>query len=60
MAQNQNERRVIMPNKSAKIRKRNKRLLNDKLSKQGRTSAQIKKYKLKMKRKAERKLSDDN
>ena len=49
-----------MPNKSAKIRKRNKRLLNDKLSKQGRTSAQIKKYKLKMKRKAERKLLDDN
>ena len=50
----------MMPNRTAKSNKRAKRLLNDKLSKQGRTSAQIKKYKLKMKRKAERKLSDDN
>ena len=49
-----------MPNRTAKANKRAKRLLNDKLRKQGRTSAQIKKYKLKMKRKAERKLSDDN
>jgi len=51
---------ILMPNRTAKSNKRAKRLLNDKLSKQGRTSAQIKKYKLKMKRKAERKLSDDN
>jgi len=51
---------ILMPNRTAKVNKRAKRLLNDKLSKQGRTSAQIKKYKLKMKRKAERKLSDDN
>ena len=51
---------ILMPNRTAKANKRAKRLLNDKLSKQGRTSAQIKKYKLKMKRKSERKLSDDN
>ena len=51
---------ILMPNRTAKSNKRAKRLLNDELSKQGRTSAQIKKYKLKMKRKSERKLSDDN
>ena len=43
-----------MPNRSAKIRKRNRRLLNDKLSKQGRTRAQRKRYKLKVERQNER------
>ena len=50
----------MMPNRTAKANKRAKRLLNDKLNKQGRTSAQVKKYKLKLKRKAERKMSYDN
>ena len=43
-----------MPNKSAKIRKRNKRLLNDKLSKQGRTRAQRTRLKLKFESQIER------
>ena len=51
---------ILMPNRTAKSNKRAKRLLNDNLSKQGRTRAQVKKYKLKMKRKAERKMSYDN
>ena len=33
-----------MPNKSAKLRKRKKRLLNIKLKKQGRTANQYKRY----------------
>ena len=44
----------MMPNKSAKIRKRNKRLLNDKFSKQGSTRAQRKRHKLKIERQNER------
>ena len=43
-----------MPNRSAKTRKRNKRLLNDKFSKQGRTRAQRKRHKLKIERQNER------
>ena len=54
MALNKKEGRVMMPNKSAKIRKRNKRLLNDKFRKQGRTRAQRKRHELKVERQNER------
>ena len=50
----------MMPNKSAKIRKRNKRLLNDKFSKQGRTRAQRKRHKLKVERQNERRWNKWN
>ena len=42
-----------MPNSKAKDNKRKKRLLNDRLRKEGRTSAQRKRIKLKLKRKEE-------
>jgi hypothetical protein len=42
-----------MPNRKAKDRKRKKRLLNDRLRKEGRTSAQRKRIKRKLKRKEE-------
>ena len=42
-----------MSNSRAKDRKRKKRLLNDRLRKEGRTSAQRKRIKLKLKRKEE-------
>lgn len=40
-----------MPNKAAKSRKRNKRLLNKQLSREGRTPAQRARYQRKMNRK---------
>lgn len=45
-----------MPNSKAKSRKRNKRLLNEKLRKEGRTSAQRDRIKRKLKRKEEGKF----
>ena len=45
-----------MPNKSAKTRKRNRRLLNQKLSREGRTAAQRKRYN----RKLQNKESNEN
>ena len=45
-----------MPNKSAKSRKRNRRLLNQKMSREGRTAAQRKRYK----RKLQNKESNEN
>ena len=38
-----------MPNKKAKSNKRNKRLLNKKLSKEGRTAKQVKRFREKEK-----------
>ena len=40
-----------MPNKAAKSRKRNKRLLNKKLSREGRTPAQRERYHRKLNKK---------
>jgi len=40
-----------MPNKAAKSRKRNKRLLNKKLSREGRTPAQRKRHQRKLDKK---------
>ena len=42
-----------MPNRKAKDNKRKKRLLNDRLSKEGRTAAQRDRIKRKLKRKQE-------
>ena len=44
-----NKRRLVIPNTKAKDRKRNKRLLNKKLAKEGRTATQVKRFKKKEK-----------
>ena len=43
------KRRQIIPNRQAKTNKRNKRLLNKKLAKEGRTAKQVKRFKKKEK-----------
>ena len=44
-----NKRRLVIPNRQAKSNKRNKRLLNKKLSKEGRTAKQVKRFREKEK-----------